>query len=377
MTFLFRFYVLAQSENVSVKCFSTRPTATHSSSKRKVTVLGGGSWGTAVADLISYNVIKYPEYFGSEVCLYLRDVNLCAAIENNRENAKYLPTIRLQSNLKPLTSLEDALSLADIVIFAVPHEYVTEICYKINDLHGLARRPVGISLIKGLQFDSTGNLERISQVIERMIGINVGVLSGANVAIEVAKRQYCEATLCVPKSEDKHMERILSALFNTDYFKVTTSEDQATVELCGALKNVIACGAGLVDGLGFGINTKSALIACGFRELAYFVRLFNPEFSMATLFANCGIADVIASSFGGRNRKVGEAFVRDSSDLAFLEQKLLKGQKLQGPNTALSVYRLLDKQNRLENFPFFASIHLIFNEGRDPKIVLDAIRAHY
>ena len=325
-------------------------------------------------------MIRFPEYFYSEVLLYLRDTKLCHVLETKRENVKYLPTIRLQSNLKPLTSLEEALSFADVIIFAVPHEYITEICYKINDdLHGLARRPIGISLIKGLHFDVNGNLERISEVIERMIGIKVGVLSGANVALEVAKRQYCEAVLCPPKiHQDKdQLAKILSSLFNTDYFKVTTSDDQATVELCGALKNVIACGAGLVDGLGFGINTKAALVTCGFRELAAFVRLFNPDFHMDTLFSSCGIADTIASSFGGRNRKVGEAFVRDHSDLVVLEQRLLKGQKLQGPNTAKSVYRLLERQNRLEQFPFFASIHLIFNENRDPKSVLDAIYAHY
>ena len=349
----------------------------NSNIKRKICVLGGGSWGTAVADIISNNAIKFPEYFNSEVMLYLRDVNLCSIIEQKRENTKYLPNIRLQSNLKPVTSLEDALFFADIVIFAIPHEYINEICCKINNLHGFVRSPIGVSLIKGLQFDANGNLERISQLIERMIGIKVGVLSGANVAIEVAKRQYCEATLCPPKTGDKHLEHILLALFNTSFFKVSFSDDQATVEICGALKNVIACGAGLVDGLGFGINTKSALIACGFRELSYFVRLFNPKFNIATLFSSCGIADVIASSFGGRNRKVGEAFVCDNSDLSILEEQLLKGQKLQGPNTAKSVYRLLKQKDQLKHFPLFASIHLIFNEGHDPLTVLDAIRAHY
>lgn len=346
-------------------------------SKRKVAVIGGGSWGTAVADLVSYNVIKFPEYFDSEVLLYLRDTPLCETIERKRENVKYLPTIRLQANLKPLTSLEEALSLTDIIIFAVPHEFVTEICYKINDLHGLARRPVGVSLVKGLHFDENGNLERISQVIERMIGIKVGVLSGANVAIEVAKRQYCEATLCPPATEDRHLVTVLMSLFSAPYFKVTLSDDQATVELCAALKNIIACGAGLVDGLGFGINTKAAAIACGFRELVTFVRLYNPQYCLDTLFSSCGVADTIASCFGGRNRKVGEAFVRDSSDLEVLERKLLKGQKLQGPNTAKSVYRLLEKQQRQHEFPFFTAVHRIFHQGHDPNTLLEAIRMHY
>lgn len=346
-------------------------------SKRKVAILGGGSWGTAIADLVSYNVIKYPEYFDLEVLLYLRDLPLCEAIEKKRENVKYLPTIRLQTNLKPLTSLEEALSLTDIIIFAVPHEFVEEICYKINDLHGLARRPVGVSLVKGLHFDENGNLERISQVIERMIGIKVGVLSGANVAIEVAKRQYCEATLCPPATEDRQFATVLMSLFSSSYFKVTVSDDQSTVEICAALKNIIACGAGLVDGLGYGINTKSAAIACGFRELVTFVQLYNPQYDPKTLLSSCGIADTIASCFGGRNRRVGEAFVRDSSDLAVLEKKLLKGQKLQGPTTAKNVYRLLEREQRQKEFPFFTAVHRIFHQGHDPKTLLQAIREHY
>lgn len=247
-------------------------------------------------------------------------------------------------------------------------------CYRINDTGLATRQPIGLSLIKGLHFDANGNLERISEVIRRMIGIQVGVLSGANVALEVAKRQYCEATLCSP---EERLETMLLALFTTSYFKVTTSTDQETVELCAALKNVIACGAGLVDGLGYGINTKAAAIACGWRELVAFVRATNPAFCMETLFSSAGIADTIASSFGGRNRKVGEAFVRDSSDLGLLEQRLLKGQKLQGPNTAKSVYRLLEREKRLATFPFFTAIHRIFNEGDDPKTLLEAIRVHY
>lgn len=311
--------------------------------------------------------------------LYLRDTALCYTIETRYENVKYLPTIRLQPNLKPVTSLQDALSFTDIIVFAIPHEFVEDICFKINDLI-LAQSPIGISLCKGLYSDSNGNLERVSQRIERMIGIQMGVLSGANVAIQVAKRQHCEATVCPPLDcpsypNQQHLQSVLRALFNTDYFKITFSNDHATVEMCGALKNIIACGAGIVDGLGFGINTKAAIIGCGFREQIAFIKHFNPKFEHNTLFESCGISDLIASSFGGRNRKVSEAFARERHNLQSLENNLLNGQKLQGPNTAKSVYKILVKHKLVEQFPFITCIYKIFYENQDPTTIINSIQA--
>lgn len=336
-------------------------------------VLGGGSWGTAIADLISHNVNKFPEYFTPEVFLYLRDSNLCQLIELKRENVKYLPTIRLHQNVKPISSLEETLAFADIVLFAIPHEYVEDVCFQIND-YVLTKRPIGISLTKGV-YSIGGELERITQRIERITAIPMGVLSGANVAIEVAQRQYCEATLCPPNT-GREMEHILSSLFESSFFHVTFSNDQPTVEICAALKNVIACGAGLIDGLGFGINTKSAAIACGFRELHTFVAHFHADFERETLLQACGIGDVIASSFGGRNRKVAEAFARTNKSLADLEQELLKGQKLQGPSTSRSVFEILTKHNLVQHFPFFTTVHRIFEQTCQPIEIINAIRSH-
>ena len=302
-----------------------------------------------------------------------------------RRNEAYLPNIPLEENLIPKSGqLDETLANSHVIIFAVPNEYITDVCNQIISMKGiLPNGVIAISLIKGLSFDSNGNFERISEVIQRSLCIPTGVLSGANVANEVAEKQYCEATLCFSHEDDPNLTRenlnYLLRLCERDYFKITISNDQATVEICGALKNVIACGAGLIDGLGFGINTKSAAIGAGTREMIKFVELFHPNFQLETLFQSCGLPDILASSFGGRNRKVGEAFAKSrlqniDESLEVIEARLLKGQKLQGPSTAKCVYQVLLKSGLADQFPFFTTVHKIFNGNQNPLTIFDAIR---
>ncbi len=342
--------------------------------RKRISILGAGSWGTAIADLIGHNVIKNPHLFHEEVILYVRDDKLRLIIEKTRQNIRYLSAIKLPMNVRPVSSLSEALSQTDIIIFVIPHEYIRDLCFAINNRCISTRDPIGISLIKGLHVDSAGNLERTSEIIERMLQIEVGVLSGANIAIEVARKEYSEATLSPPNVES---EQMLCSLFESDYFKVSVCNDKPTVEMCGALKNVVACGAGLIDGLGFGINTKAAAITCGLKETIRFVQIFHPNYRLSTFLENCGIADTIASSFSGRNRKVTEALIKSNKSLHILEKQLLGGQKLQGPNTAHVVYQVLSQKQLLEEFPFFAAVHNICNRSMNPKDLISAIKSSH
>eukprot|EP01034_Spumella_vulgaris_P037572 gene37572-46347_t len=197
---------------------------------------------------------------------------------------------------------------------------------------------------------------------------------GANVASDVASDAFVEATV---GSIDINVGKVVSALFNSPEFQTEVCTDQSTVELCGALKNIIAIGAGFCDGLGVGNSSKAALIRQGTKETALFCRLFDRtgNYKTDTMLLSCGIADIIATCYGGRNRKCGKAFAERLLGLETLtcsvtggdtittqrlweniETELLDGQKLQGVDTCREVVKCLQDTGHLQhgnNFPLF------------------------
>lgn len=156
---------------------------------------------------------------------------------------------------------------------------------------------------------------------------------GANLAPEVADEKFCETTI---GAHSKESGKLLKDLIQTNYFRVVVVDDVETVEICGALKvkgnlfnghflfdiltwseipffhvqNIVACGAGFVDGLGLGDNTKAAVIRLGLMEMIKFAEIFCKNSQLSTFFESCGVADLITTCYGGRNRKVSEAFVK-------------------------------------------------------------------
>lgn len=128
-----------------------------------------------------------------------------------------------------------------------------------------------------------------------MFQIPCAVLMGANLANEVADEKFCETTIGV---KDQKMAPILRDLFQTPNFRVVVSDDVDAVEICGALKNIVACGAGFVDGLALGDNTKAAVIRLGLMEMIKFVDVFYPGSKLATFFESCGVADLITTCYG-------------------------------------------------------------------------------
>lgn len=165
---------------------------------------------------------------------------------------------------------------------------------------------------------------------------------GANLANEVAEFKFCETTI---GCRDKRLAPLLRDIIQTDNFRVNVVEDTDAVEICGALKNIVACGAGFVDGLGYGDNTKAAVIRIGLMEMIKFVDTFYPGSKLATFFESCGVADLITTCYGGRNRRVAEAFAKTGKSIAELEVEMLNGQKLQGPFTAEEVNYMLKNKN--------------------------------
>uniref|UniRef100_A0A0N5AWE8 Glycerol-3-phosphate dehydrogenase [NAD(+)] n=1 Tax=Syphacia muris TaxID=451379 RepID=A0A0N5AWE8_9BILA len=294
--------------------------------------------GSAIACVIGKNAAEYPDYFGKDIKAWIfdEDVNgkkLSEIVNTEHENVKYLPGIKIPSNVTAVPDIIQACKDADILVFVVPHQFVENVCKKLGG--NVKPTAVAITLTKGLLPNKEGGIRLVSEEIKKHLKIEVSVLMGANLAKEVANNDFCEATIGCSDSVETGM--MWKRLFHTENFQVTVVDDVVTVELCGALKNIIACAAGLSDGLGHGDNTKSAIIRLGFIEVMKFVECFYNVSNIKIFFESCGIADLIASCIGGRNLFM---FIKPFPEV---EKEVLKGQSAQGPMCAAEAAAMIKK----------------------------------
>lgn len=296
---------------------------------------------------------------------------LTEIINTKHENVKYLPGKKLPENVIAVPDIVEAAVDADLLIFVVPHQFLAR---ALTPLKGKLKPTVeGISLIKGFSIVDGGGIKLISEDIHEMLGLPVSCLMGANLAMEVADEKFCETTIgCA----DPVIGSVWKLVFQSPNFRVVVVNDFKTVEICGALKNVVACGAGFVDGLKCGDNTKAAVIRLGLMEMIRYTELFYPGSSLSTFFESCGIADLVTTCYGGRNRRVSEAFVTQGKSIEQLESEMLNGQRLQGPETAAEVNFMLKAKNMEDKFPLFTAIHKICIGEMKPEEFLDQLRCH-
>lgn len=334
----------------------------------KIVIIGSGNWGSAIAQIVGRNVAAQPLIFDSTVPMWVFDEqvgtppqSLVHIINTTHENVKYLPNHVLPTNIVAVASLAEAVQGATLLIFVLPHQFLPRLFPQIIQGLAASKTPLSgvraISLIKGVDLDENG-LVLISDTIRKGLGgnVDVSVLMGANVADEVARGDFCEATIGFCGAEHGP---VWKRVFDAPLFRVSLSPDYKVVELCGALKNVVAVGAGFCDGLGFGTNTKSAIMRIGLLEMIGFIRKFYAaDARLDTFFESCGIADLITTCFGGRNRKCAEAFAKQGGKRSWedIEGELLQGQKLQGTLTAFEVAKILDKFDGHKEFPLFSTI---------------------
>ncbi|KAH7487896.1 hypothetical protein PRIC1_011552 [Phytophthora ramorum] len=336
---------------------------------QKVCLVGSGNWGSAIARIIGENTQKLTETFERDINMWVFEEqvdgrNLTEIINTEHENVKYLPGYKLPENIIAVPDLCDAVRGADILIFCVPHQFLGRMLVSIKQ-QGLKEGAMAVSLIKGIDFDDQG-VVLVSDLIRKGLDVDCSVLMGANVANEVAAGDFCESTLgCA----DLRHGALLRELFNAPTFRVDVALDPHGVEMCGALKNVVALGAGFCDGLKYGGNTKAAIIRIGLSEMKKFCFKYFDGVKEDTFFESCGIADLITTCFGGRNRKCAEAFVTQKTTWEELEQTMLNGQMLQGTLTSKEVYGILKEHNAIDQFPLFAAIYRIAFEGADPKTI--------
>ncbi|KAL3837377.1 hypothetical protein ACJMK2_022739 [Sinanodonta woodiana] len=346
------------------------------SEKKRVCIIGSGNWGSAIAKIIGNNVVAMSDQFHTEVRMWVFEemINgrkLTEIINQDHENVKYLPGIKIPTNVIAIPDVKESGKDADIFVFVLPHQFMRNVCKQLQG--SVKPTAVGISLIKGFDVKEGGGILLITTVVREVLNIPCASLMGANIANEVASENYCEATI---GCKDPNNGQLLKTLFQTKYFRIVISEDEDTVEVCGALKNIVAVGAGFADGLGFGDNTKAAVIRLGLMEMVKFCEVFYPGSQQATFLESCGIADLVTTCYGGRNRKVSEAFVKTGKSIEVLENEMLNGQKLQGPPTAYEVNYMLKSKNMEDRFPLFTAIHRICNGELKPEQFIECLKNH-
>jgi len=292
---------------------------------------------------------------------------LSEVFNESKENVKYLPGITLPTNVRAEPDVKKACGDADILVWVLPHQFVPRTVQTIGKVKDGA---MSVSLIKGIELEG-GKLGLCSDVLRKLLNHNVSVLMGANVANEVAEDQFCEATLGSNAPEPD--QQTLVKLFDCSSFHVRAVDDIAGVELCGALKNVVALGAGFCDGLSYGGNTKAAIIRIGLKEMTTFIRHFHPDVKDSTFLESCGVADLITTCFGGRNRKCAEAFVKAEGKKTWqdVEKDLLGGQKLQGTLTLEEIWPVMQKNGLCQRLPLMTTIHKIAFENASAKSIVE------
>ncbi len=315
---------------------------------RRVAVVGDGGWGTALALLLHGK--------GIDVRLLGRDPAYVADVKRRRENERYLPGVRLPSSLVLTSDPGLALAGVECVVSAVPAQFVGATLAGAVAGRIPKRTPI-VSVSKGIEI---GTFRRPSQVVSSVLPRHpIAVLSGPSHAEEVARGL---PTSVVVASSDSKLALGAQRLFSTDRFRVYTSADATGVEIAGALKNVIAIAAGLSDGLGFGDNSKAALLTRGLVEMS---RLgFALGARKATFSGLSGIGDLITTCTSpfGRNREVGERIGKGETLDAILDSMV---QVAEGVWTTKAVRALARKLG--VDVPITDQVYRILFGGKDPR----------
>jgi glycerol-3-phosphate dehydrogenase (NAD(P)+) len=257
---------------------------------KKISVIGAGSWGTALAWLLANN--------GHEVTLCSMTGKTIDSLQKNRENISKLPGVLLPDNIEITCDLKAAVEGRDVLVLSVPSPYIRETSKKLKDY--VSKGQIIVDVAKGIEEKTLLPMSRIIE--EEIPQATVAVLSGPSHAEEVGKGL---PTTCVIGARKKAVAECLQEIFMSRVFRVYTSPDMEGIELGGALKNVIALAAGVADGLGYGDNTKAALITRGIAEISRLGIAMGAH--AETFFGLSGIGDLIVTcaSVHSRNRRAG------------------------------------------------------------------------
>jgi glycerol-3-phosphate dehydrogenase (NAD(P)+) len=313
----------------------------------KISVLGTGSWGSAIGDLLNQN--------GHEVIMWQRDAEKVKAMEVDRKHPFFVD-LTFSDEVKFTTDLDSAIKGSQLLVVAVPSHSVRELVSRAVEF--IEDNVIIVNITKGLELDTL--LTMSSVISEETVGKNVSIVSlyGPSHAEEVVRKI---PTTLVAASTEENASKKVQYIFSSRVLRVYTNSDILGLELGGSIKNVIAIAAGICDGIGFGDNTKAAILTRGIAEMTRLgVALGAQEKTFAGL---SGIGDlfVTCSSKHSRNRYVGEEIGKGRKiDEILSEMKMVA----EGVKTAKSVFQLCQKHN--VDMPISCAVYNVLYNNKDP-----------
>ncbi len=319
----------------------------------KIGILGIGAWATALANLLSDN--------GYAVIIWSFEEDVVNELNSSHTNTKYFPMSKVNENVLA-TADESLLKDVEFLILAIPTQFIRNTFQRLN-LSFENKKVINVS--KGIE---KGTLFRVSQILKDTVDVddqNYAILSGPSHAEEVAQR-IPTAVVCASKNLE--FAREVQKIFSNKYFRVYTSDDVLGCELGGAMKNVIAIAAGIIDGIGLGDNTKAALITRGLAEISRLGYVMGAN--LQTFSGLSGLGDLVVTCISrhSRNRYVGEQLGKGKR----LEEIVSNMNAIaEGVETTISIFELAKKYG--VELPISNKVHEILFFGTDPKKAIEEL----
>lgn len=319
--------------------------------KDKITVIGAGSWGSALARIISDN--------GYKVLMYDTDQTIVDEINTFHTNIKKLPVGKLNDDVFATTDLKEAVDFGTIILLVVPTAVIRNVLKKINEV--IDRPKIFVNASKGIEPNS---FKRVSEIVKEEIESkfvkSFVVLTGPSHAEEVIQGLLTGVT---SSSNDLASAKLIQKIFsNKTYFRVYTHEDVIGAELCGSLKNVIALASGIAHGLGYGDNTRAALITRGLLEIKRIAIVLGAEES--TVYGLAGLGDLVVTctSMHSRNFQAGVKIAQGKNLKQTLSEMTMV---VEGARTALAAYQIIKKYKIYA--PIIETVYNIVYNQKEPK----------
>jgi glycerol-3-phosphate dehydrogenase (NAD(P)+) len=323
------------------------------SSFRVLSVIGAGAWGTALAHLLATK--------GFNIRLWAYEPEVAEIIQRTRENSWYLPDVVLPNSIQATTSLPDCVQATDLVVLAIPSHAMANI---VTQLRLLFREPIPISIAtKGIE---EGTLQLMSQVVEGHLPATwhplITILSGPSFASEVSR---WKPTTILLAGRDFNLVNGLQQVFITPQFRVYAGRDMIGAQLGGALKNVMAIAAGIVDGLDLGSNARAAMITRGLAEMIRLGRAMGAD--VATFYGLSGLGDLVLTCTGplSRNYQVGLHLAK-GANLSSLQSSTRT--VAEGVPTSRAAMALAERHR--VDMPIVRGVFQMLFEGRNPRHIV-------
>ena len=311
---------------------------------KNISVLGGGSWGTVLANLAASNQ--------HSVTLWMRDSSVIDEVNRNRRNSKYLPQLELEEGIKATDDIS-TIGNSELIIFCIPSDSFREVS-EIASKH-IGKTTQLVTATKGVEKEK---FNLMSQVLnEYMVDNPLGILSGPNLAKEIAEKQLSGTVIA---SKDVYLKKNVMEILGTDFFRVYENDDPYGVEMGGAIKNIYAIACGIADGLNSGENTVGMIMTRGLGEMSRLaVELgANPQ----TFLGLSGVGDLITTCASplSRNHKFGK-YIGEGLSVESATDEI--GQTVEGLKT-LKVVKILDDERNI-NMPIVDSLYKIIYKGKN------------